>query len=212
MKSYIYTIILNDSLYIGRTKVDRIKARMQEHGNPPFWAILEIVDSQETNKAECKWMEYFESLGVELLNKTRASNGCHHQTNEARNYLSRIQKNKVVSEETRRKMSAWQKGIPKNYSKETYEQLKEKGRLNGKRAWKGMTAEQRSEKVKSRTITDKLLESIKHARIFRNNKTLEERKVIGQKIKATNLSRYGEDYFRNLSEAGIKAIQERTGF
>ena len=70
----IYCIFCGDSVYIGRTK--DVIHRMVRHGNPPFWAVLEIVEGEESGAdRERYWMERFESLGATLLNKRSAVRG-----------------------------------------------------------------------------------------------------------------------------------------
>lgn len=67
----IYCVFCFDSVYIGRTK--NIRRRMVQHGHPPFWAILEtVVGLEKAHEREAFWIDYFESRGVELLNRYEA--------------------------------------------------------------------------------------------------------------------------------------------
>jgi hypothetical protein len=91
MEFYVYVIFAEPDVYIGYTR--NIKRRMAEHGNPPFWAILETVDGSVVRDAEVKWIQQFTELGVGLLNRNREfSNGCLHLSEEARKSVSKFHK------------------------------------------------------------------------------------------------------------------------
>jgi hypothetical protein len=115
---YIYAIFCGDSIYVGRTR--RLKERIgREHGNPPFWAVMEtITGSQGLRHAERKWMEYFESFGVVLLNKTKASSGVDIVSEDTRRLMSIQRKGRRPSRATIQKMKAALRGVPKNWTPE----------------------------------------------------------------------------------------------
>ncbi len=59
-----------ESVYVGRTK--NLRRRMTQHGHPPFWGVLETIEGFELAcSREEYWVQHFEALGVEVLNKYR---------------------------------------------------------------------------------------------------------------------------------------------
>jgi hypothetical protein len=117
----IYCIFCGDSIYVGRTK--DIRRRMEEHRQPPFWAILETVaDPVITRKRERFWMEHFESLGVVLLNRTRACGGVDVLSEETRLRLSLANKGRRVTWGD--KIGEAQRGMPKHNSEDGTKRLR----------------------------------------------------------------------------------------
>lgn len=109
MTYFIYVIFAHPDVYIGYTK--SIKRRMKEHGNPPFWAVLETVDGVFVRDAEMKWVQKFSELGAGLLNINKDySNGALRLSDEARKKLSEMNKGvrKNWNDEIRKRVAVTQ--------------------------------------------------------------------------------------------------------
>lgn len=176
-KACIYVLFFPEGVYIGRTK--NLKYRLQEHDHPPNWGVLETtLNRMETCKAEIKWMEIFQTLGVTLLNKIKASNGAYDIPQDVRAKISAAHKGRKMSPEARRKMSAWQKGVPKHYP------VDKSGLEIGRQMWKRLTKEQRSLRVKTH-MTDSQREGLKRGWKYWANLTPEQVSEIRKRTQCT---------------------------
>jgi hypothetical protein len=118
-QGYIYAIFCGDSVYVGRTR--RLKGRIgRDHANPPFWAVMETINGpQGLRQAERKWMEYFESRGVVLLNRIKASSGVDIVSEETRQKMRESHKGRKLNATWRSNISKSLKGVPKEWTEET---------------------------------------------------------------------------------------------
>ena len=176
-KACIYVLFFPEGVYIGRTK--NLKYRLQEHDHPPNWGVLETtLNRMETCKAEIKWMEVFQGLGVTLLNKIKGSNGAYDIPQDVRDKISAANKGRKMSLETRQKMSAWQKGVPKHYRTNLV------GMRKGWEILRNLTKEQRSE-MRKRGMTDASREGLRKGWEYWANLTPEQVSEIRKRTQRT---------------------------
>lgn len=126
----IYVLVNNNQEidYVGRSR--RLKLRLQEHRTVlGYRPLCFVVDSCHENcrEVENSWIEFFKQQGIQLRN-IYSGQGPHFLPETLKQQISARQKGKVVTAETRRKMSEWQKGKPKNFSEAGLARLKETGR------------------------------------------------------------------------------------
>lgn len=116
----IYVLIASDGepFYIGRTKRP-LRFRMNEHkvvlGFMPRYRIVATCSSN-CRKVEQRWIEKYRAAGYRLTNVYCGSQGSHFIPDSVRNKMSLAHRGRKIT--WAHKISAAQKGKPKNWSPE----------------------------------------------------------------------------------------------
>lgn len=115
LKNYRHHIT-KDVRYVGKTKGNiqvRFKAHLHEKGNTkkvrwiaslkqqgmlPEVLILEVVDEKKWEEYECYWITYYRELGYDLTNLTDGGDGVHNPSEESRQRLSTVLKEKYAND------------------------------------------------------------------------------------------------------------------
>ena len=100
--------------YVGQTV--SLKARLNDHRQVRSWfashADLEWTTQEAWENRERYWLAFFKAQGCTLENRTEGGGGCcRPQTSEQKAKISAALKGRIVSKETRRRMSIAQIGI-----------------------------------------------------------------------------------------------------
>jgi len=201
---YALTNVEGDPFYVGSTNNPR--RRMNEWAKilktKPEYIILEQGEEGRYH-AEEKWIKNLRDQGYSLINKAEFYGGRVHLTKAQRKKVSIANKGKIVSEETRRRMSEALKGKPRNWTPDGEQRVKatqfkkghkvvvdEAGRIARRAHWARLSVE-----TKSRIARETNLKAWA-------NRTPEERSRIGQKIAATRT--------RNHTPEELSAIAKRN--
>jgi predicted GIY-YIG superfamily endonuclease len=152
--------------YVGVT--NNLDRRLKEHrsrlGRGVSAEVLETGYGTRIERAvaEHRWIEHFRQAGHKLYNLTEGGDGAETLSAEVRAKISERHKGKVVSEETRRKMSVAQKGKKKNWTAEGAERAKQTRIKPGTVPWNkftpGMTDEEKAQ-IRQRICASQTSES-----------------------------------------------------
>ena len=203
----IYAILdqRGDPVYVGST--NNVKRRMKEHrrvrGEKPSYRILE-EGYVGRFLAEEKWIKHYQDMGYLLSNKAQFFGGRSSHSAATRALISAQQKGKIVSEETRLRMSEASRGVPRNWTPEGRRRVEatQFGRRRGavnedarrrslRKHWASLSAEKKSEILRETNLK---------AWAARSDN---ERSRIGRKIAATrSLNRTPEE---------LSAIAKKNG-
>ncbi len=82
----------------GKTRKVRWVAFLKKQGLLPELIILEEVDEQEWKVAEQQWIIHCRLLGYDLVNLTDGGDGVHNPSEEARQHLSTVLKEKYAND------------------------------------------------------------------------------------------------------------------
>lgn len=142
---------------------------LKMHGHKPVMIVLEQSDSDNWIEAESFYIQYFKSIGCRLTNLTNGGEGLtgYVHSAETKHKISKAHKGKVLSTQTRLKMSAARTGTKRS---EEYRQRV-------------------SERYKGRTYTTQALENM---RVGRGKHYLITTPT-GETVTVSNLNRYCEE-------------------
>jgi hypothetical protein len=110
-----------NKVYIGKTKSSREYFHKKTFGQQISYTYIDKVDSlcyDDWEPLETYWIEQFKQWGFNVVNKRKkGGSGPEFQTEEIKQKISKILKNKPKSEQTVQRMSASKKGNKYNLGK-----------------------------------------------------------------------------------------------
>ena len=154
---------------------------MRKYG-PEVWdfILLEELPNEELNSAEIKWIDHFASFS-EGYNTTEGGGGLRgrHQTQETKDKIGSKHKGKVVSEETKAKMSASQRKCKKGpqspeHKEKRLSQLRGKPRSEAtkEKMRNRVVSESTKEKHRNKVVSDTTREKIRQSWVIRRQNKL----------------------------------------
>lgn len=213
-----------DIFYVGKT--NSLKRRLKEHRR---WLkgkieviVLEIVDSSEWKAAEHAWIQTFRELGLTMANKTEGGDGAETLSAELKAAISARQTGRKASEETRKRMSAAQKGKRKNWTLDGLERASATRIQPGTKPWNIFTpdmTEEEKEAIRERIRSGQTEETIARlaATTAENSRnawakyTPEQRAERVQHVSDGHLRRPKEDRIKTASAGGLALAAKDPG-
>lgn len=203
-----------DVIYIGQT--NNLPRRLREHkrrfGFKPIAEPIETV-SGDPSLAEIYWIEFYRAAGAPLVNIAEGGNRAGATGASTRARLSAIGKGRPKPPGFGARVSAAQKGVPKNVSDAGRLRIIETLELGRRNFWNSLTAEQRSAFAQHRSagywgaLTEEQKSALSTARNLAawSARTDEQRSAIGQKIAASRARNNSAERLFEIASANARA-------
>lgn len=171
--------------------------------------LIELCEPELLIATEQKWIDFYDSQDL-LFNicKTAGSSLGYKHTPETKEIL----KNKIITEETKKKYSDWQKGVPKSEEiKEKWSDGRRKGKAKSNEFKKKMSEKMKGNKNALGTVHDKEMvkkRSEEHSKRLKGRKLSEEHKKSLSKNSPFKGKPRSEEYKKKMSESCKKRFKK----